>query len=228
MTSGAAYPGDDPRQLLSSARELASRVRQTQRATWLPLLVLAAVTFAAIPAYHAGHHVGSCVSVRGGRICISYYPAAFVYWPIALVLAYTAIAAFYIRRSRARGVGTRVRPYVTAGIVLALVMSGVSLAAVHHPPPYGQGLQVAVLARLISPASAIGLALLVLARTERSRALVVLALAYLVVVLVPVSFGWVIDEPAWFFVPRQVIDGSVLLLASIGFALAQRPWRQAA
>ena len=35
------------------------------------------------------------------------YPALLVYWPTALVLAYAAIAAFYIRRSQARGVGTR-------------------------------------------------------------------------------------------------------------------------
>jgi hypothetical protein len=27
----------------------------------------------------------------------------------------------------------------------------------------------------------------------------------------------------WYFVPRLVIDGSVLLLGGIGFALAQRP-----
>src|SRR5262249_42248294 len=49
MTSGTAFPGNDPRQLLSGTRELTRQVRRTQRATWFPLLVLAAVTFAAIP-----------------------------------------------------------------------------------------------------------------------------------------------------------------------------------
>jgi hypothetical protein len=29
----------------------------------------------------------------------------------------------------------------------------------------------------------------------------------------------------WYFLPRQVIDGSVLLLGGIGFALAQWPLR---
>jgi hypothetical protein len=32
----------------------------------------------------------------------------------------------------------------------------------------------------------------------------------------------------WYFVPRLVIDGSVLLLGGIGFALAQRPLRSPA
>jgi hypothetical protein len=32
----------------------------------------------------------------------------------------------------------------------------------------------------------------------------------------------------WYFVPRLVIDGSVLPLGGIGFALAQRPLRSPA
>jgi hypothetical protein len=90
---------------------------------------------------------------RGGRICTIYSTASFVYWPIALVLAYVAIAAFYIRRSRARGVGMRVRPYVIAGIIVAALAAGVSLWWVHNPPTsqYGQLLGMGVLGRLISP-----------------------------------------------------------------------------
>ena len=49
MTTESAYPGADPRRLLASTRELAQRVHRAQRATWFPLLVLAAVTFASIP-----------------------------------------------------------------------------------------------------------------------------------------------------------------------------------
>src|SRR5262249_20606523 len=107
MTTGTAYPADDPRRLLSSTRELALRVRKAQRATWFPLLVFAAVTLASIPVYRYGGHHLICVAVPGdgphgapGRVCTVYSNARFVYWPIALVLAYVAIAAFYIRRSR--------------------------------------------------------------------------------------------------------------------------------
>ena len=236
MTSEPAYVGDDPRRLLSSARELADRVREAQRVTWFPLLVFAAVTFAAIPADRYGHYATTCRAVRAaepaGRVCAAYSTAVFVYWPIALVLAYIGIAACYIHTSRARGVGTRVQPYVIAGIVIAVLLTCASLWAAHHPP-VGEydilGLlhvQGQVLNRLASPASAIGLALLVLAWAERNRALLLLTLGYLVVVLVPVNFGWVMTAPSpWFFLPHLIIDGSVLLLGGIGFALAQRPAR---
>src|SRR5215472_2668893 len=129
MTTESAYAGDDPRGLLSGARELARGVRQAQRATWFPLLVLAAVTFVAIPVLGlSGPHLGNCVPVPPvGRACTVDYTAGLVYWPIAAVLAYVAIAAFYIRHSRAHGVGTRVRPYAIVGIVLALVVTGASL-----------------------------------------------------------------------------------------------------
>src|SRR5262250_3152031 len=112
MTSESAQPADDPHRLLSSTRDLVRQVRRTQRATWFPLLVFAAVTFAAIPVYRAGgHHMGACAAASVGRVCSVSYTAGLVYWPVAIVLAYVAIAVFYLRRSQARGVGTRVRPY---------------------------------------------------------------------------------------------------------------------
>ena len=225
MTTDAGHPGDDPHQLLLSARELAQRVRKDQRATWFPLLVFAALTFAAIPVRrYSGHHL-DCLAVP--RVCTVYSDAEFVYWPIALVLAYVAIAAFYIRRSRARGVGTRVRPYAIAGIIVAVALTGVALWQLHHPSaenPMGlNGLPY----RLASPGAAIGLALLVLAWAERNRALLLLTLAYLAAVLVPITFGGVQHNPPWYSYP-DVFQGSVLLLGGIGFALAQRPLRSPA
>ncbi len=231
MASNAAYSEDDPRRLLSSTRELSRRVRMSQRATWFPLLVFATATFAAIPVYGlTGSHPGSCAAVPpGGRICSVAYTAAFVYWPIVFVLAYVAIAAFYIRRSRARGVETRVRPYVIAGIILAAVATGAADWAFHHPlDGHGPIGLAGLFARLASSACAIGLVLLVLAWAERNEPLLVLACVYLAVALVPITFGWVISLPGWLFLPRLVIDGSVLLLGGISFLLAQRPWQRAA
>lgn len=232
MTTESAYTGDDPHRLLASTRELARGVHRAQRATWFPLLVLAVVTFASIPARY-GHYTLTCTAVPpAGRICSAYSAAAFVYWPIALVLAYVVIAAFYIHRSRVRGVGTRVRPYVTAGIIIAIVVIGASLWAAHHPSVsdlpilWLHGPQsLGWFFRLVSPSGAIGLALLVLAWAERSRALLVFTVGYLAIVLVPITFGWVIPLSPWSFLPRLIIQGSVLLLGSIGFALAQRPAR---
>lgn len=239
MTTDSAYAGNDPHRLLASIGELAQGVRRAQRATWFPLLAFAVVTFAAIPVERYGHYAASCRAVPAAgpaaRACVAYSTAAFVYWPVALVLAYAMIAGFYIHRSQARGVGTRVRPYLIAGIAVAIAVTCASLWAAHHPFADEHdilGLHVAaapagLFPRLASPACAIGLALLVLAWAERSRALLVFTLGYLAVVLVPVTFGWAMTHP-WFYVPHLVIDGAVLLLGSIGFALAQRPTRRPA
>jgi len=234
MATDSAYSGDDPRRLLSGSRELIRRVRMAQRATWFPLLVFATVTFAAIPASQVGRgHFGTCVPTPpAGKVCTVYSYVGFSYWPIAFVLAYVAIAVFYIRRSRARGVGTRVGPYVIAGIILALTMTGAVLWSLYHPPGTAQALPTVPglfpLAPGVRYSFAIGLALLVLAWAERNRALLFLTVGYLAVVLLPISFGWVNGHTRWTFVPQLATGGSVLLLGGIGFLLAQRPWRRAA
>lgn len=218
MATQTAHPGDDPRRLLSTARELAQRARRTQRATWFPLLVFAALTFISIPVRrYSGHHV-DCAAVP--RVCTVYSDAEFVYWPVALGLAYVAIAAFYIRRSRARGVGTRVRPYAICGIVVAAALTSLAVWELHHP-------LVGLAYRLASPGSAIGLALLVLAWAERHLNLLLVAVAYLAVMLAPITFGQAQYDPPWYSYPA-VFQGAVLLLAGIGFARTQRPLRSPA
>ena len=227
MTSGAAFSGDDPRQLLSGTRELTHQVRRTQRATWFPLLVLAAVTFGAIPFRYSHHRLGTCAATGLARVCTAYPPALLVYWPTVLVLAYAVIAAFYIRRSQARGVGTRVQPYVVAGIILALAMTGSLVWTLYHPLAFTLAGRV-LLPALASYSFAIGLALVVLAWAERNGALLAVALGYLAVVLVAVNFGSVSGHRGLGFPVQLVTAGSVLLLGGIGFLLAQRPWRRPA
>src|SRR6476620_3947910 len=172
MTTYPAGAGGEPHRLLADNRRLAREVRAAQRVTWFPLLVLAAVTFAAVPVYGLGGFARTCRDQPGGgRVCTVYSTAALVYWPIALVLAYVAIAGFYLRRNRARGVGTRVRPYVVAGIVLAVVTTGAATWVFTHPPVgafHLFGLQLAPgqgawLFQLFSPAVAVGLGLVALA-----------------------------------------------------------------
>jgi hypothetical protein len=204
---------------MSSARDLVQRVRKDQRATWFPLVVFAALTFASIPVRrYTGHHL-DCA----GTSCRVYSDADFVYWPVALVLAYVGIVTFYIRRSRARGVGTRVWPYVIVGTVVAVALTAVALWELGNPgrsPIWLSGLPY----RLASPQTALGLALLVLVWAERNRTLLLLTLAYLVVVLVPITFGVTQMNPPWYALPA-VAQGTVLLLGGVGFALAQRPLR---
>jgi hypothetical protein len=231
MTTQSTYSGDDPHRLLSNTRELAQRVRRAQRATWFPLLVFAAVTFVSIPVNrYGGHHLLTCKPVPGagpqgtpGRVCSIYSNGQFVYWPVALVLAYVAIAAFYIRRSWAQGIETRVRPYAIAGIIIAVALTGAALWEAHHPLASGLMGLSGVSHRLASPACAIGLALLVLAWAERNLALLLLTLAYLAVVLLAIGSVGVHEPDSLVAYLPLVIDGSVLLLGGIGFARAQRP-----
>jgi hypothetical protein len=234
MTTEPAFAAGEAGEMLSRSRELAHRVRAAQRGTWFPLLVLAAVTFIAIPVDRFGHFATTCRAVPGagpgGEICRRYSTAGLLYWPIALALAYVAIAAFYVRAARSRGVGTRVRPYIAVGIVIALLVTAASVWAAHHPPVgehevLGLHLQAepsGFFFKLTGPACAIGLALLVLARAERSVALALFTLGYLAIVLVPINFDRAVSHPSpWFFAPHLVIDGTVLLLGAIGFALAR-------
>jgi hypothetical protein len=223
----------DPRAQLSLSRDLARRVRHEQRATWFPLFVFAVITFLAIPAIRTGHPAGVvCRSVQGppvgARVCVAHNSASFVYWPIALILAYVVIAVFDIRRSRARGIGSRIRPYVMTGIAIAVAVTVASIWAEHRPLVgqydfLGWHLQGADVYRVLGPACAIGLGLLVLAAIERSVALLAVTIGYLIIAISGTTFGWAIAPTSrWGFAPHLVVQASVLLLASIGFAIAQR------
>lgn len=102
MTTESVPPGDDPGRLLADSRRLAHQVRRYQRVTWFPLLVLAAVTFLAIPVSRYGPRDISCQPMENGTMCYAYLKAAVFYWPLALLLAYTAIAGCYLRVARER------------------------------------------------------------------------------------------------------------------------------
>jgi hypothetical protein len=228
MTTESMPAGSEPRRLLAEARALARQVRVDQRLTWVTLLVLAIVTFVAIPFDVVFMHVhctgdGSCRFSRQGVL---------YYWPPALLLSYAGIAAAYIRVARSRGLGARVLPYAVTGTALTAVFTAAWLwvrhyLATHPTPTHPFPAWVMFLDRLIAPAGIIGIALLVLARLERNMALLAFTVAYLAVVLVPIDFGWTGhgDRPRTLYVREQIITGTVLLLGAIGFALARRRQR---
>lgn len=228
MTAESIPAGDDPRRLLSNARQLARRVRLAQRATWFPLLALGVVFLGAIPIDLFGQ-VRDCqpsTAMGGhpppGEICLVYNPVHAVYWPVAHVLAYALIAYWYLRVARERGLRGRVLPYVVTGIVVTIVMSAVALwivhqaiTAWHHQVEYQLPGQVWVW-RLFDDGG-VWIGLLVLAWLERHLALLVFALGYLAVMLI-------VFDPRFFLRPASMmaILGSALLLGAYGFFRAQR------
>jgi hypothetical protein len=129
-------------------------------------------------------------------------------------------------------VGTPTHPYLVAGAVFALLLAGLSVWAAHHPVLQAQvfGLHVqsgtslaGIGSRVISASAAAGLALVLLARVERSWVVAVVAVVYLVVVLAPVDFGWVVARPSpWWFLPHLVVGACVFTVGAGAVGVAQR------
>jgi hypothetical protein len=245
MTDASVPSSGTPREVLAGLGELTRRVREAQRGTWFPLLVFGVVTLGGIlvdrltfelrtvtdcpaaPGAAAGP--GSCVVARQG---------APLYWVLGIGIAYAATAWFYLRRSRERGVGSTVRPYLVAGGLMLAVVAATSFWVARDGVPapgapidlWGLHLEPAspvtrFVEQLTGEAATVGLPLLVLARVERNRALLLFALAYLLLELTPVGTGWagIAATSPWSAVPRLALPAALLLLGALGFALAQRP-----
>lgn len=119
------------------------------------------------------------------------------------------------------------RPYVFAGVILASAATGVSLWLIrHHGPGYPSAAPspaIRLLYRIVSPEAGIGLAVLVLAWVERNVALLLFGIVYLAMVCA----GWGHDHGS---LPRFLVvaTSAVLIVGSIGFALAERRAGQSA
>ena len=233
MTNESA---DEARHQLTHARALAHQVRHAQRATWFPLLVFALLTFLSIPMVRLGHpdvvacrSTGTLPNGLPGRVCVVHNSATWIYWPIALVVAYIVIALFYRTRAQARGLASRAMPYVVAGVVIAAAVTAVAIWAAHRVfvgqrDILGWHVDAGEFYRFAGPAAAIGIALFVLAYLERSVALLAMTIVYLFVVAAPYDSRVTSTSP-WGFAAHIAVDGAVLLAGAIGFALAQRPLR---
>ncbi|MFI1092030.1 hypothetical protein [Streptomyces sp. NPDC020917] len=244
MTEASVPSPDTPREVLAGLGDLTRRVRAAQRGAWFPLLLLGALTLGGIlvsrfttkvmavpcPAMHPAAGAG-CTLIRHGSP---------LYWPLGLALAYIATAVFSLRRSRNRGVGSPVRPYVLTGIALVGLVTATAVWSMRHgiPQPgrpfdfWGLHLDptsrtTTFLERLTGDATAVGLPLLVLSWVERSRALLLLTLVYLAVELVPATTRWmrIPASSSWSALPYLAVPGVLLLLGALGFRLAELPRR---
>lgn len=235
-----------PHEVLADLGDLTRKVRAAQRGTWFPLLLLGLLTLGGILVSHFTLTVETVpcpvTAPAAGTGCTLIRQGSPVYWPVGLALAYAATAFFYVRRSRKRGVGTRIRPYILTGIVLVGMASAtaywslrqgvaqpgdqIDFWGLHLDPASGV---TQFIERLAGNAMAVGLPLLVLSWVERSLALLLLTAAYLAVELVPLTSGWAgmsVDSP-WPALPHFAVPGALLLLGAVGFALAELPRRSA-
>jgi hypothetical protein len=236
MADESVSQASDPRELLAAVHALTRRVRVVQRGTWFPLLVFATITMAAIPVYRYAPYLdifGTCRSTPQQKVCTAPNPAVLGYWTVALLLAYAAITAFYVGQSRRRGVGTPIRPYVVAGVALAVLMAAVSIWLTFHPllPPPSDPFAtdpgplevrpaVWLVNGLAGPLAVIGLALLVLAWVERHWALTAFTLVYLAIGAVQGN-RIIHSSSPWFFLPSLLVPAAVLLLGAAAFALSR-------
>lgn len=226
-----------PQDLLANLKDLTRKVRTAQRGAWFPLLLLGALLAVGIVVNRLTFtmHAIRCpagVAVTAGGCTVAKQGSP-VYWTLGLVLVYAATAVFYIRRSRERGVGSPIRPYLIAGVAIAVLITPTKFWGMPQTPPPGgivdfwglhfnatHGME-AFLSRLTGRAISIGLPLLVLAWIERNRALLLFTLVYIVVELIPVTLGASGVGP-WSSLSRLAAPALVLLLGALGFGLAER------
>ncbi len=224
---------DDPREILAAQAGFVKEVRTSQRATWFPLIVLAIVTFLAIPIERLGRRtIGECGAVTSAsstpHFCRIYSVSGLIYWPIALVIAYAVISNFYKIKSRELGVETSARKYVIPGAAIAILLSAASYLLFLFSSRQRSVLGIyfmdpsnSIIFRALAPAFSICLALLFLARFEKNNVLLVFDLLYGVLVLWPPIRG-LHRTGFWSLAPYRVIDGGVLLIVGILFSLTQR------
>ncbi|MEU6238983.1 hypothetical protein [Kitasatospora sp. NPDC047058] len=245
MTDASVPSPHTPREVLAGLGDLTRRVRAVQRGAWFPLLLFGVLTLGAVVVGRLTFRIESvpCPAddPTAGAGCTAVTQGSAVYWPVGLALAYAATAFFYVRRSRNRGVGTPVRPYILTGIVLGSLVTATTLWVIRNGMPEpgapldfwglhldpGSGATL-FLERLVGNAAAVGLPLLVLSFVERSAALLLLTVAYLAIELVPLTTGWAgIDATSpWSSLPHFAVPGALLLLGALGFRLAELPGRR--
>ncbi|RKE16958.1 hypothetical protein [Streptomyces sp. TLI_171] len=241
MTDASVPLPGTPREVLAGLGELTRRVRAVQRDAWIPLLLFGLLTLGGILAGRLTFHRENvpCPPGAGGsaETCTLMRQGSPAYWTAGLLLAYAATAAWYLRRSRRRGVGTPVRPYVAAGAAATAALAVTTWWGASQAGPGAElhfwGLHLAadrpgtlLLQHFLGEAAAVGVPLLVLARIERSRALLAFTAGYLALELLPVTFGWWGTAAGpWSAATRLGVPALYLLAGALAFGLAGRRTR---
>ena len=227
---------------IDDVSELQSRTRRARRGLWFPLILFGLVILASTPLYvnptitptaafltpdvpsspstftGNGGDSGLLGFSPGGMFSFSPLMVT-VFWLVAGPMGYVLTAGFYWLQARRRGVATSIRAYVLTGLGLFALLVAISTPLI-PVPVHGN-----LLVRGLTPLLAVALGLFVLARVERSWALLAFAVPFLALcvtanlydmenVVYRLGLGSAGPEV------NVIVVGSVLLLAGVVFGLA--------
>jgi hypothetical protein len=242
-TESAAGRGgtDDPAAMLGEVGRLRSQARAARHAYWFPLVLFGVLACASVPFYlqpppTPGTHWmrAPTLPVLGGYFVNSGWRGLLAYyWLVAIAVGLGLTWLWYWRHGRSAGVVTPSRGYLitTAAIVfLALLPWILFRVSGGRLLPFLPG---DLILRGTFPLVIIGLGLWVLARAERSWALLAIAAVYtgtaLLVSLYDIEnvlfrLGWTPTTYGWRFtaLPNVLLPALVLLAAGAGAFAVQR------
>lgn len=236
----------DPAAMLGEVRRLRRQAREARHGYWFPLLLFGVLTCASAPFYiqpvpRTGTYVvsGPFLPAFGGIGTPGWQRYLAYYWLSAIAVGLGLTWLWYRRRGRRAGVTTPSRGYLIASaalVILALLPWLLSRLT-------GRGLFLFVLpgdlvVRGTFPFVIIGLGFWVLARAERSWALLAIAAVYTGTALLASLYnvenllfrlGW---NPTGFGIrltalPNVLLPALVLLATGTGAFVAQRRPRRA-
>jgi hypothetical protein len=241
-SAGAADPGE----LLGEVRAIRRRTRLARHAYWFPLVLFGLLTCASVPFYIGRPLVGPtapgafATRLGGYRMPLSGFLGgdriltadSAYYWLGAMLLGITATVFWYRWRGNRIGLRTPARGYLISGlalIALALLIPVVSGRSLRLPMMWPGGYVI----RGTFPLVLIGLGLCVLAWSERSTGLAVIATGYLAISLVANLYilnnvlyrvHWQLNPPDA-ALPNVLLPALVLLLTGAGAWVVQRRYR---
>jgi hypothetical protein len=216
-------------EIWDETRRVREEARVVRRGGWFPVLLFGVAEVGASPLYttaSCGPQRSACgVSLRPSSVLGPSIlnpvggPGRWIslYWVVASACIFGITVAYYRHRGRVTGIRGKTLPMVETGALL--------LAFVLMIGNWIHGWPIAVGQFGTEPLLIVGLSQLVLARTERSKTLAMIALVYVGIVVVSLFYNYVnlFERPglnALFhgevaYLPNVLIPGAYLIVASL-------------
>jgi hypothetical protein len=243
-SAGSPEPGEVLRELAAVRR----RTRSARHAYWFPLVLFGVLTCAAAPLYVSAVTppagvIGATINGTAAPTVLGGMPIGHSgfylgwYWLVALVGGYLLTLVWYRRHARRIGLETPARGYIATGVVLTVLVALLPLLS-RFVPFLGWMWPGDLWIRGTFAFLIIAAGLWILARAERSVALVITAAVYtgaaLLVSLYNVEnllfrMGWNPGNGDWSLtvLPGVLLPAVVLLVAGLAAFVAQRKIRRA-